>query len=586
MKYMLERANEIGRPLHLSSFTEIERAARDGRLGQPTGRRGQPFLLYRLSTWMLFPTDETARFALGANDAAFLLADGRVIAEDPYGSPGADWRLGELVEIPAGLHHVELVLASRAPPRVSLGRLAPDTEEPVPLPADRFFSSTRITDARFERLDETLSPDFAATPEPPYGFRDSPHVFTPVRFHNRSVNRLVSFTSTRWRFDDGTTAEGDAVYHIFVDARRPRVMLEVRDELGFVASIEREVDVGSRVPTRYPFHAVLEGLPAVVFPRDRLHPRLVARGEGPPGAQFVVEWTLQRRRGETLSSSFSFSSEDVSTPMFIGPFPAGAADRLRWRIRHEGVDLQSETIYFGPAIPEKLSVKADAMYEPEGERRVFVAEERPRRSPPPRLTLDDVFGRIVCVDDTLAPRGAYPAGGERDWHHRLGRLLDGPDRPEVRLIHPPPSHLFPEAWSPLLKLTVSPKAVMRHPTLILVSVGLGDLLAGVDPETFERHAAALTDRLLPVAPVVWLTPPPLPDFNGPARAYAAAIERIARARGLAVGDLYTSFVGAGASQVPERFFRRGTVYLTLEGRDLAAETAARALLRAAGEEPR
>lgn len=588
MHYMLHHASLLERPLPMPSLDAVGKIFRSGRWvspEQPEARRNPPLLLCRSSVWAIFSQEEKVRFALGSNSAAFLLVDGRVVAEEPYGTSSNEWSIGDAILIPAGVRLIELILATRGPPDVRVGWLRSDMSDPEPFPPGLLVSATLVRGARLERIDQVLTADFAFTRETAYGFRRHPAVFVPVRFHNRSVSRSARISATHWQFDDGRFKEGDVVRHIFTGEGVRRTRLEVRDELGFTDAVERELDLSNLVPTLYALHAELEGLPAAAFSRDRFNPRLVVRGGGPPDAVFETEWILEQRDGTRLSGTSTIRTEQLPLQIHTGSFDAAKVECLRWRVRHEGTELFAETIRFGPASTVALRVEADAIREAGGQRHVFIAEERPRSPPFPRLTLDDIFGQLVCVDDTLAPYGSPRSEQKWEWHRRLARLLDGPDRPEVRLLHPPRSDHFPEAWAPLLKLTVSPEAVTRRPTLIVVSLALGDLLAGLDVETFERHAAVMTDRLLRTAPVVWLTPPPLPDLGDRARAYAAAIQRVARSRGLPVADLFTSFIGAGAMENPQRFFLPSTVHLTSEGRELAAETTARALLQAAGESP-
>jgi len=589
MAYMFSISSPLREPFRMPGFERLDRLPPEGRF--PRGDRGeqrrrQPVLLSRLSSWALLPAGGRVRFVLDSEDCAFLLVNGRLAASAPHGSPESGWVEGEPVELAAGVHRLEVYVASRGLSPLRVGWFPPGASAPEAFGSDRLLSGARAEQVRIERADRTLQADFEAAPEAAYGFVESHEFFQPVRFDNRSVNWLTDNRAVRWRFDGGRGAEGDTVRHVFPRRGPWRAAMEIRDALGFVAAIEREVDPPIAVPRLYALRAFLERLPPVAFPGDRLDPGLRIEGESPAGAQFDAEWVWTRRDGETSAESASFSSRQLPLVFPLGRFRAADAETLTWQVRHEGATLFSETIRFGIAPAGALRVEGDGLYAG-GERFVLRPDDRERRPGQRRLALDDLFGNVLFADDFLSAAGRAPLDRDEAWYRRLARLLDGPDRPRVRWMHPPRADREPEAWAPLLKFAMSPSAAMREPTLIAISIGLGDLLSGMDAETYERHAAALTDALMAAtpAPVAWLTPPPYPGRVEAARAYAAAIRRVARARGTPVADLFTAFVGAGAANAPERFFEAGGLGLTSEGRELAAQVAARAWLQAAGENP-
>lgn len=590
MEYMFSISSPArDAPLRISAFNQLDPLPPEARF--PRGERGdqrrrQPVALYRFVSWALLPAEGRTRFVLDADACAFLLVNGQLAVSAPHGSPNDVWVEGEPMDLMPGVHRLEVYVASRGLSPLRVGWFPPGASAPEVLGRERLLSGARADSVRLESSDRTLHVDFVAVPEKPYGFFANRDYFHPVRFENRSINWLAANRPARWRFDDGRAAEGDVVRHIF-NRRGPwRAALEVRDALGFVASLEREVEPAVAVPRLYALNAALERLTPVAFPGDRLAPMLRVEGEAPADARFTAEWSWRRRDGEEERGAREFTARELPLLLPLGPRTAGDVEALVWRIRHEGAELFGESVQVGDPPAAPLRVSGDALYA--GLRRVVLRPgEGERRPGQRRLTLDDLFGDVLFADDFLASAPTTPRDRDDAWYRRLALLLDGPDRPRVWRIHPPRAENEPEAWAPLLKFAISPTAVLRRPTLVVVSVGLADLRIGLDPEVYERHAAALTDALMAAtpAPVAWLTPPPYPERVEPARAYAAAIRRTARARGVPVVDLFSAFVGAGAVQTPERFFEPGTFALTAEGRELAAQISARALLEAAGENP-
>jgi hypothetical protein len=106
---------------------------------------------------------------------------------------------------------------------------------------------------------------------------------------------------------------------------------------------------------------------------------------------------------------------------------------------------------------------------------------------------------------------------------------------------------------------------------VLLAIGGQDCAAGIQPEEFERQAAALCDLLLQAGhAVTWITPPPFPERPDKARLYAVAIRRIAESRHLPVADLYSLFAGAEAGG-QNLFDELLPSCLSAQGRKLAAE---------------
>jgi hypothetical protein len=156
--------------------------------------------------------------------------------------------------------------------------------------------------------------------------------------------------------------------------------------------------------------------------------------------------------------------------------------------------------------------------------------------------------------------------------------VDGPDRPIVRHAPLPDWESVPDAYGPFLKLVQIPRAVALGTDVVVISVALRDVLAGVDPDAFERQLAALGDLIAfsMDCPVLWVTPPPYPADPDRIRPYAAAIRRVADARRMPVADVYTAFIGMRSESRP--LFRRRDLALSASGQALAAQVIARALL--------
>ena len=173
-----------------------------------------------------------------------------------------------------------------------------------------------------------------------------------------------------------------------------------------------------------------------------------------------------------------------------------------------------------------------------------------------------------------------PAGSDGEaFGRRLSGIVDAEEKPVIKFVVPRPWETSPEAYGPLLKLVDVPALVGRDAGVVILSLGLRDLAGVKEPALFERYVAALSD-IVAVSleqPVIWVTPPPYPGQADPARAFAAAIRRVADARRIPVADLYTTFCGMRAEMSP--FAGGRDVALSEAGQAMAAQVIARVLLQ-------
>jgi lysophospholipase L1-like esterase len=165
------------------------------------------------------------------------------------------------------------------------------------------------------------------------------------------------------------------------------------------------------------------------------------------------------------------------------------------------------------------------------------------------------------------------------YHAELRRIVNGPERPEV--VYRP---LLSAGGRPAVnrrcsRLLDAIEAVDDETDVVIVSLGLSAMLRAEEPAVFERELAALTDVLRTALGrfVVLVTPPPF-RLNGTAgvRPFAAAVKRVADARGIPVADLFSA--GYGVMGPESLFVEDGGLTLSADGQALAAQVIARALL--------
>jgi hypothetical protein len=360
----------------------------------------------------------------------------------------------------------------------------------------------------------------------------------------------------------------------------------VTDELGFRARAARTITCRGEVPEEYAVAAGLTALPAACYPGDRLRPCLAVRGGESPGIKLSLCWKAEFADGSGETGTEALPPLPSKPVVTIGRFKAGRLVRLGWRVCHAGhTVLEGEALFLRPPFSRlPARVDGEALVDEAGCRLVLLAN--PGRPDPIRFPVPSGRGArsFVLLDDCLAAggltcaagipavaelvRARLPAGGGGEVVHVPLHVRDGP----------------PSAYAPHLKFPRAAAAARgaRADTVLVLSLALEDMLARLHPDEFERQAAALTDMLTLTGkhPLVWITPPPFPQSPVPVRPYARAIMRVAEARGIPVGDVFTAFMAADQP----RLFDRVSMGPTEQGRALAAEVIARACRQISGDD--
>jgi hypothetical protein len=464
-------------------------------------------------------------------------------------------------------------------PYLRVGWLPPGRNDVTPLAAPDLVASCEVPGTRAERIDRTLQPGFVATPVQAYSFRGDSAEFIAVRFNNITENWITPEMESHWQFGDGTQSNEKNPIHVYRSADVFKASLEVRDALGFVAGCSESVDCRQIQPEEYAVSFDMSGLPAVCFSRDQVAPSLRIQGAVPTNVVLEVSWEFRLRSGVSGRAQREITPRIQSQFIPLAPEAAGELESLSWSVSHRQTRLAGERIRFVrppfEALPTRI--EGDKLYATGGTRLVLVPDEGVssfrQAAPAPVQRL----GRLVCADDSLAVSGLIEPRGQ-PFDHILARLLTGRVE-EVRYAALPKWGLFPESYGSLRKLVDVPAALHREQAdVAILSIGLQDILEVKDVDSFERQAAALSDMLTMSKNLrtVWVTPPPYPSAPERSRVFAAAIRRVAEARGIPVADLFTAFSCASDSR--HVFFQENPLMLSDLGHRLAGQQIARALM--------
>ncbi len=581
LRHMLKSPlGQIATPQRVAGFTEIDEALPDSRGKRTRRAHGAGVRLALVRSFLLCPGAGSYRFAVDCLDAGFVVVDGELAASWPGEHEPGEWQLGPPLSLKAGVHRLEIynVFEGREP-ALRVGWLRPGRKEIQLLGAPDLIASCEAMETRAERMDRTLQPGFVATPVQAYSFRGDPNVFVAVQFRNITENWIAPAMESRWRFGDGTHLTEQNPRHVYVAADVFKASLEVRDALGFVAGSSDSVDCRQIQPEEFAVSFDMTGLPAVCFSKDKVAPFLRLQGLCPTQVAFEVSLEIHRRSGVSENVHRTVSLRGTPELVPLTPVAGGEVESLRWRVSHQRIELSGELIRFlrPPFNVLPARIEGDRLYDAQGVRLVLVPEEgvsafrQTPQAPVRRL------GRLVCVDDSLAVAGFVDSGTE-PFDRILSRLLVGRVE-DVRHAPLPEWGQFEDSHGPLRKLVDVSAALRRERAdVAILSIGLRDILELKDVDSFERQAAALSDLVAGSMKIrtVWVTPPPYPSAPDRSRTFAAAIRRVAEARGIPVADLFTAFRCAADSR--HVFFQDNPLVLSDLGHRLVGQQIARALM--------
>lgn len=577
MRYMVAQSDR--HPL-------VTRQAAFGALATPFAaepatphRRGGLNPVLQAGGHFLVSTAGLHRFSLDCNDAGFVLVDGVLtvsrIGERPAGAP----EVGPPLLLKPGVHRLDVYTKTDGDPAALVGWQPPQSAAFVVLPAGRMVSATEVVNVRIERQTDPVHADFAFTVSKAYAFRDVPAVFIPVRFTSTTLG--AGRLAYEWDFGDGRKGEDRTVEHTYTAPGRYAVRLTVRDADGKPYVCEHLVDCRMAEPQFYAFDAEVGQLPAVAYGSDRIEPELLVRSPDSPAMPLTVSWTVTGRAvtDEPFRKDIALSREPLRLRI-LSRHVEGITN-ITWSIEHAGIPLRTQRVRFlrPPFASPVERIVGERLASPDGDRLVLVPFEYGGEYRQPPITKRQAFGRLTCLDDSLATGGLRREGHEALFDRILGRIVDGPDLPAVRHVDLGDWYGHSLVYGPLVKLLTATAALSNDTTVAVLTVGLQDILGDTDPAEFERLTAALVDTVSATrgCPVVLATPPPYAASGRDVRAYAAAVQRVGQVRGIPVADLFSAFRCAGPEQ--GALFRTGSdIMLSNQGHHLAAQVIARALL--------
>lgn len=547
-----------------------------------TKRKQSRLWIAVLKTYVFCPRPGAYQFALDGKEMAWALVDGQMAVSAVAGPAAGEWQRGPVLNLQAGVHEVEIFCFVLRQLSLRLGWGVPGRESIEPVPANALLTPFAATEVRIEHKNRSLHPNFSVRLEQAYRFRGYPEVFVPVRLENTSVNWLGGTMTCRWRFDDGKTAEGDTLQHVFPGPGLHRVTLEVADAMGFAASYTDTINCRLVQAEEFPLDGDITNLNAVYFPRDVVQPVLRLTGRTPPHAALEVWWTITGSDGKTRQESRPLTVTSDALWLTVLREEAVSLREIQWGVRNFGADIIRDVVRFErpPFKDVPVQVAGDHLVDAAGLYLVLVPTVAGEGAatpltPVPALTR----GTVLCVDDMLAADNLPNSVPANTFDRYLARLLEARPGVTVKRVTAPDWGDFPNAYGPLVKLVQTPAALDADSAVVVLSLGLPDILVARDPAQFERYLAALVDLLHATAkhPLVLVTPPPFPPDPEQLRPYAAAVRRVADVRGLPVADLFSAFLGLREDST--RAFFRNPVDLALSeaGQRLAAQLMAHAL---------
>lgn len=551
-----------------------ERQTRARRRTDETRRalREQRWLVL-LASWVHVTAPGEYRFELESASSAFLELDGAPIAGVDGESDARVARSASL-SLAAGVHRIAILAYAWGGFEARLRWCGPEQPDAfVPIPAARLLGGWLMDEPRVDRSDRSLHADFNLLAMPSYRLRGVPGPFTPVRLQNASENWVTHGMTYLWYVDGLPVTNGPSATLILAGAGAHAIGLEVRDTYGFTHTRTRMLETPVAPLRAYAVAGALEGVPAIGGATDILRPAIIVSGRAEPRMVFDLDWRVSLADRQAYTGSRTVTVTGATVVADLPPLARARLTGIEWSLSHAGVPVaRGACRSWTPVSPAGWRAEGAALFDAGGAQVLVTLDEPPRSWPADAMPATP--RRVLCVDDSLYPA---TADATESFDQTLGRLLAG--AVEVARYTPPAWDAASDAWAPLAEWAAVVGAVQTgRYDAVLLCVGAQARGNGMAPEDFGRHLAALAEgaRAAGAAPRVVLAT--LPVAAGPssdARAYAVATRAVAAARGAPVADLYTTFAAftaAGRRPMDERG------RLTAEGRALAAQALARALL--------
>ena len=206
-----------------------------------THRHGRPVdFLSRYSGWFQAPHDGRYEFAIVANNASFLLVDGRSVAEWPgwHGVEGA--RLGQhggFVDLTRGAHQLEFWNVQNAPGfAIGVAWQPPGDLRFAIMPPEAFapVASFCATAVRDDQAAAAIAWDVACHAQV------GENIMIGMRFRALTSEEGVDYL---WRFDDHTECRSAECVHVFSHEGMRRVALTLLRQGKTVGTVQQTVSV-------------------------------------------------------------------------------------------------------------------------------------------------------------------------------------------------------------------------------------------------------------------------------------------------------------------------------------------------------
>jgi hypothetical protein len=557
---------------------------KDSRRRRLRGARNQKFCL--IESWVDCPESGDYTLAIQTSEPAFLVVDGTLalsyLPDYAKNAVTDTWGASTSLPLTAGPHHMQLFTIAQRSSTTTVGWTLPSQHQDpqiTPIPPENCIGGTRPSAQRMELRDRIVHPGSIITANPTYRFLDCPTIFAPLSIKNWSTSWASKNHTTTWLADGKplplSPSGGTAILPLGSTAP---LELFTLDALGFHRTTHQSRPTSLTIPTQYAIDLSVANIPAVRYAEDAIWPELHIVGTAPGSLIATVTWEIYRdhsgppQQGITDIRNISRNRQIIRLPRL----EVSEVQRINWHISHANIMIKQGTVRFltPPFASLPTSIHEVALLNARKEQIVLVPHRFAGDYTQPPIHLSHAFGSLLCIDDQITINNTTT---QTPYEATLEKLLDGPDRPIVTLIHPPAKNgANSTAYAPLIKfpwLTQQP----QHHDVVILSLSATDIQALPDVETFERHIAAISDIISATRNqrVVWLTPPPPPDAPFPQRTNPPANPRVADARRIPVADLYSACLARFGGPIRAR---SSAAALSTELQELTASLVARALL--------
>ncbi|NOZ22453.1 MAG: PKD domain-containing protein [Planctomycetes bacterium] len=491
-------------------------------------------------------------FATNSDDASFLLVNGNLVAEWPYGhEESRRWDHKGTIALERGIHRITYYLVENTGGQLArAGWKLPSEKYFSTIPKDAYVHELRTEVVSYEQYESNISCYFTCDRAQSIRFNTDERDFVTMSFRDCSTSAIGKVAYWDWRFGDGGASLEKNPRHEYLRAGKYKVTLHTKDDLGYEAACTREIEIAGQDPERITVRFDIEKSRNIVMATEPLVLNLRFRSSSEEPLPLTLDTRVEDMNGGLLSLERDAMKlqEDQWFPIRRSYPPRLGKHELKYTLNYRDIPIVRQKLVVIPApdVKTRLGIHHNSLVDGEGNLVVLRTVEsvaQGTRELLRRKLREDRPLKVVVFDDSLGP----VAPGKKSYRDLLKEKISEGGRRQVEMKLAGQTQGASE-FPLFVRLCDFPvDVVAEDPDIIIIVCSITDVLNYVPIEMYRRYVSVLVDQALakPKAAILLVCPPPLvmkPDLS---RDYAYATLQLGQLKRLPVVDLFSAFSNMG-----------------------------------------